>query len=68
MPNLITLLTTTALLFGPDPSKAVDDQLLAGVRRIVFLGDSITYSGQYIEYIEAYLRISDPALGCEFPS
>jgi hypothetical protein len=35
-----------------------EDRPLAGIRRIVFLGDSITYSGQYVEYIEAYLRTS----------
>ena len=29
-------------------------------------GDSITYSGQYIEFVEAYLRLKDPALRCEF--
>ena len=31
---------------------------LAGVKRIVFLGDSITYSGQYIEIIVARTRDS----------
>jgi lysophospholipase L1-like esterase len=39
---------------------------LEGVRRVVFLGDSITYSGQYIEYVEAYLRLKDPSLRTEF--
>lgn len=42
------------------------EQPLAGVRRVVFLGDSITYSGQYVEYLEAYLRIRQPTLRCEF--
>jgi lysophospholipase L1-like esterase/pimeloyl-ACP methyl ester carboxylesterase len=27
---------------------------LAGVRRVVFLGDSITYAGQYIEFVETW--------------
>jgi lysophospholipase L1-like esterase len=39
---------------------------LAGVRRVVFLGDSITHSGQYIEFIEAYLQLKDPTLRTEF--
>lgn len=39
---------------------------LAGVRRVVFLGDSITYSGQYIEYVEAELRARNPSLETEF--
>ena len=49
-------------------SLHADDDVrpLTGVRRIVFLGDSITYSGQYVEYIEAYLRTSQPTLHYEF--
>ena len=66
MPYLITLATAAALWFVPGPLNADDDRPLAGVHRIVFLGDSITYSGQYVEYIEAYLRTSQPALRCEF--
>jgi lysophospholipase L1-like esterase len=66
MPILMSLAATTALLFAPGASNADVDRPPAGVRRIVFLGDSITYSGQYIEYLEAYFRIRDPALRCEF--
>jgi hypothetical protein len=46
MPQFITLATTVALFFIPGPSNADEDRPLVGVRRIVFLGDSITYSGQ----------------------
>jgi lysophospholipase L1-like esterase len=42
------------------------DPPLTGVHRIVFVGDSITYSGQFVEFIEAYLRIKQPTLHCEF--
>lgn len=66
MPRLLILATATALLVVAGPSKADADLPLAGIRRVVFLGDSITYSGQYVEYIEAYLRISQPELRCEF--
>jgi lysophospholipase L1-like esterase len=66
MPRLPTLAVATVLLLVPGPSKADDDHALAGIRRVVFLGDSITYSGQSVEYIEAYLRISRPTLRCEF--
>ncbi len=62
MPHLLTLAAATALLFVPGGSRADEDRPLAGVRRVVFLGDSITYSGQYIEDIEAVLRTSQPAL------
>jgi lysophospholipase L1-like esterase len=66
MPYLIALATASTLWCAPGTLYAADDRPLAGVRRIVFLGDSITYSGQFVEYIEAYLRISQPALRCEF--
>lgn len=36
------------------------------VRRIVFLGDSITYSGQYVEWVEAYCVTRFPDRHIEF--
>ncbi len=52
---------------GPSPSiAAVEDSHLEGVRRVVFLGDSITYAGGAIEFIEAYARVRNPDLRCEF--
>jgi lysophospholipase L1-like esterase len=39
---------------------------LEGVRRVVFLGDSITYAGQYIDDVETILRVRNPTLQCEF--
>ncbi len=65
MPYLLTFATATSLLLAPGSSKA-DGEPLAGIHRVVFLGDSITYSGQSIEYIEAYLRTSQPEVQCEF--
>ena len=67
MPRPTTLAALLTLpLLGSHPSTGADRPPLAGVRRVVFLGDSITYSGQYIEYLEACLRIKDPTLRCEF--
>lgn len=51
---------------SPDADFTGKGQPLAGVRRVVFLGDSITYAGQYVEYLEAYLRMVQPSLRCEF--
>lgn len=34
--------------------------ILKGVKRAIFLGDSITYSGQYIDYLEAFLAVRYP--------
>lgn len=54
-----------SLLAGATPGLAAD-RPLEGVRRVVFLGDSITHSGQYIADIEAFLRLDDPKLRVEF--
>jgi lysophospholipase L1-like esterase len=36
------------------------------VKRVLFLGNSITYSGQYVAYVEAYIRIMQPDRKIEF--
>jgi lysophospholipase L1-like esterase len=41
-------------------ASAADKPLFGNARRVVFLGDSITYAGQYVEFIEAYMRTRDP--------
>jgi lysophospholipase L1-like esterase len=46
--------------------SVASDGPIEGVRRVVFLGDSITYSGQYVGFVEAYLRLADPTLQVEF--
>ena len=46
------------LLIAGAPLRAED--FLPGVKRIVFLGDSITYSGEYVDFVEAYLLIHFP--------
>ena len=47
------LLIVLALLHSV-PLRAAD-AFLPGVERIVFLGDSITHAGNYVDYFEAYL-------------
>lgn len=42
------------------------DLLTEDVKRIVFIGDSITYDGRYVSYVEAYLRIIHPKMQAEF--
>jgi lysophospholipase L1-like esterase len=63
---LCLVLALSIPLVGPPPAPAEDRPPLDGVRRIVFLGDSITYAGRYIEYLEAYMRARDPALRREW--
>ncbi len=41
--------------------KRSDSPLLPGARRVLFLGDSITYSGQYVETIDAYFATRYPS-------
>lgn len=39
---------------------------VGSIQRVVFLGNSITYSGQYISDIESYYRIAHPTLQIEW--
>jgi len=49
------------LLIGfPFHGHAQSYKIKEEVKRIVFLGNSITYAGQYITYIDAYLSIRYP--------
>jgi lysophospholipase L1-like esterase len=41
-------------------------EMLAGAKRVLFLGDSITHSGQYVEFIEAYFVTRFPERQIEF--
>ncbi|MBL9126282.1 MAG: hypothetical protein JNL97_01485, partial [Verrucomicrobiales bacterium] len=36
-------------------------ETLASAKRVVFLGDSITYAGEYVEFVETWIRLSAPA-------
>lgn len=54
------------LVAGLVSPVAADSTPLDGIRRVVFLGDSNTYSGQYVEFVESYLRLKDPGFRCEF--
>jgi lysophospholipase L1-like esterase len=67
MRHLVVSAATVSLLFASGvTATAADPPPLAGLHRVIFLGDSITYAGQYVEYIEAFTRIHAPALRCEF--
>jgi lysophospholipase L1-like esterase len=41
-------------------------EMLSGAKRVLFLGDSITHSGQYVEFIEAYFVTRFPERRVEF--
>ena len=59
------LISFASLLTTASIADAADSPLV-GVRRVVFVGDSITYAGQYVEFLETVLRLKDPSLNCEF--
>src|SRR5688500_5696033 len=42
------------------------DEMLPGAKSVLFLGDSITHSGQYVEFIEAYFVTRFPGRPVEF--
>jgi lysophospholipase L1-like esterase len=52
---VMLVLAAAALSVACGSALADGPPALANVNRVVFLGDSITYGGQYIDYINAYL-------------
>lgn len=65
MKLLIHLLIPLAVLtFKAEAQDSL--KLPENVRRILFLGNSITYSGQYVAYVEAYMRIQHPDRQIEY--
>ncbi len=51
---------------NPVPSAAAGAKALSGGKRVMFVGDSITYAGEWVEFVEAYLRVQDPKATFEF--
>jgi lysophospholipase L1-like esterase len=54
--NVFNLLFLGIQIFGHAQSYKIKES----VKRIVFIGNSITYAGDYISYIDAYLSIRYP--------
>ena len=51
---LVAVSAFSCLLLSCATRKTTDPTPLAGVNRVLVLGDSITHSGQYVAFIEAY--------------
>lgn len=51
---------------NPVPSGAAGAKALSGGKRVVFVGDSITYAGEWVEFVEAHLRVQDPKATFDF--
>jgi len=54
VPSVKPAATTTRA--NTSTNATLDGTLLSGAQRVVFLGDSITYSGQYIDHLQMVLR------------
>ena len=63
---VVAWLCLLASQFAPAVRAADSATMFAGVKRVVFLGDSITYSGAYVETIEAYVVTRFPERDVEF--
>jgi len=57
--------SSTAIAADAKPADALHKSL-ADTKRVVFLGDSITFAGKWIAYVETYLRTHDPDFSAEF--
>ena len=57
--NYIVCFLLTAVGIS-NASSAQSYEIPNNIQRIVFLGNSITYGGRYIEYIDAYLTVKYP--------
>lgn len=51
---------------NPLPAILARARALSGGKRVVFLGDSITYAGEWVEFVEAYLRAQNPGTTFDF--
>ena len=71
--RLTTALCCAAVLLLGALSNLTADEILPGAKRILFLGDSITYDGKYVAYVETELRLRQPdrswdIVDCGLPS
>lgn len=55
-----------ALVFACSPAGGATTDPLPGVKRVLFLGDSITYAGNYIEFVEFWFATRLPGRSIEF--
>jgi lysophospholipase L1-like esterase len=63
---VVKALLLTTLSLAALSSAAGQASLPDGVKRVLFLGDSITYAGQYVTDIETYFVLRHPELKVEF--
>ncbi|PZX51105.1 lysophospholipase L1-like esterase [Algoriphagus ratkowskyi] len=62
----VALVLLFALGFHVSSISQTVGKIPKDVQRIIFLGNSITYSGQYISFVETYFRLNHPDRGLEW--
>jgi len=62
----ILTLCFCVLLAGQFSRVSAGEDFLAGAKRVLVLGDSITYSGEYVEYVAGYFATRFPGREVEF--
>ncbi len=63
---LVGLLISSLIAMPLQADEPTEARELLKAQRVVFLGDSITYAGQYIAYLESYLTTRFPERRFEF--
>ncbi len=63
--RLVSLLLVLASVASPGAPGPLAGALLE-VKRVVFLGDSITYAGEWTEFVETWVRTAHPEPAVEF--
>ena len=60
---LLRLILLTLLALTPAGTQANDNfEILKNTRKLVFLGDSITYGGEYVVFFERWLTVNHSEL------
>lgn len=62
---LLLLLLTMPTLISTNVQANENFEVLKGAEKIVFLGDSITYGGEYVVFFERWLSVNHPELNPE---
>jgi lysophospholipase L1-like esterase len=71
LPVILAAALLAATGFAPSAGRAASNGILpelvpAGVKRVLFLGDSITYQGSYVVFTETYFRTRHPERSVQF--
>ena len=64
--HFLSLMLCGAVLLPFTGGARAATPMIGSAKRVLFLGDSITYAGQYVEFVEAYFATRFPNRHIEF--